>query len=252
MERVIELEPFEASKVKVHMPRSERNNKVCAGRIELMVHDVEKPAASTSLVHFGNMTRAFQKLGATLSKKDAFTQSAFMSRSKFSSEPADANWNEIQFEFKKPSEVHQLILSKSGINKMKIEYFDGTAWKKYNNSQTLLVNYSKDSNETKINVDPFIATTVQVLFPANESSTDDMLNGKLDLVVQEKLTDDSENQYPNDPQISQEWCQQDSECRKFHEQLWQMEQHEKDCIIADLQNQIRVLKREAAPNKNRQ
>ena len=93
------------------MPRSERNNKVCAGRIELMVHDVDEIAqAATSLVHFGTQKRAYKQLGATLTKKDAYSESSFMSRNKFlkvdSKDTADVSWNEIQFEFKKPAEVH--------------------------------------------------------------------------------------------------------------------------------------------------
>lgn len=63
-------------------------------------------------------------------------------------------------------------------------------------------NDTSSTNETKINVEPFTATTVQVLFPANETTSDDMLNGNLDLVVMEKLSDESEGQlqsYPNDP-----------------------------------------------------
>ena len=91
------------------MPRSERNNKVCAGRIELMVHDVDV-VATTSLVHLGTQKRAYKQLGATLTKKDAYSESSFMSRNKFlkvdSKDTADVSWNEIQFEFKKPSEVH--------------------------------------------------------------------------------------------------------------------------------------------------
>ena len=65
------------------MPRSERNHKVCAGRIELMVHDLDD-VAKISLVHYGTKKRALKQLGATVTKKDAYSESSFVSRNKFS------------------------------------------------------------------------------------------------------------------------------------------------------------------------
>ena len=112
----------------------------------------------------------------------------------------------IEIEMKKPSEVHQVILSKIHFEKnhddwrnviysgIKIEYLDGSDWKSYKNGKIVRTGQmERDDSDAKlmIDVESFIASKVRITIPIdqvppNEANAKHYIGGRVDLRVTEK------------------------------------------------------------------
>ena len=136
--------------------------------------------------------------------KPRLDSSSGFHNSKEASEEKKDFW--IEIEMKKPSEVHQVILSKINFGKdhddwrnriysgIKIEYQVGSDWVSYKNGKVVRTGQmERDDSDAKLMIDvvPFIASNVRITIPndtlpPNDANAKHYIGGRVDLRVTEK------------------------------------------------------------------
>jgi len=188
--REINLIPFNATKVKVHFPRSERNNQWCDGRIDLLVTGAEGQNSLAETKDPSAAKKALGEVGATSLSSSSWKKNTAVyegagnvklnSVNSFHNEESEFSkdfWIVVDFPKTDFYEVTSLIMKKrifSGtdektIDGVTVEYYDGKDWVSYMNGDVMKLGQlpADDSDvERTISFEPsFTAQKVRVTIP---------------------------------------------------------------------------------------
>lgn len=196
--REINLIPFNATKVKVWFPRSERNNQWCDGRLDLVVTAEEEAKNITghklAIADFGAMTEQSSTLDV---KHEDGKNVRLDSTTGFANAKDDEKDFTITVDLKTDKDVHRItkmILQKSAdakdeslIEAFTLQYYDGSKWLDYKNGNITFTNQKSEDKtemERQIIFNPvFQASKVKVTFP-RAHRTGANCHGRIDFLVQ--------------------------------------------------------------------
>ena len=261
---IIVDKPFKTTKIKVHFPASQSQTKFeegyISGRIDVVVVEDEKSAVVATGAKMGspkectsnkdcNAKRAILDLGSTTNQSSAWKSTwngeknlALNSATGFATgeKQKEDVFVEVMFPENKLYKVTQMILKKRGdkeglkkvIEKVNLDYFNGTAWIEYNNGDGIKTGQLPDDDgekERKLDFVPFLASKVRMKVSRGNRNSN-QIYGRLDfMVLTEVRKKKAEDKYELVPAITAEWCKADAECTDFHAKHWKYFYGEKDC-----------------------